>query len=266
MTRSLALLIVLSSIAALALVVARSPGSRAGSAQAPLDVVINEVAWSGTACSAYDEWIELYNNTASPIDLNGWTLQATDGTPEITLQGTIPAHGFYLLERQDDDTVGEIPADLVYSGALHNDGESLQLLAPGAVLVDSANGDGGAWPGGVLSPRHSMERIDPAATGSDANWGTNDGLTRNGLDCNGQPLNGTPRAPNSIWSLPGADLRLDKRGPETVLPGACQDHLHPGPQQRWSSACPDRPADRRPAGPGHLPHPHRALHLPPGLD
>ena len=55
LTRSLALLIVLSSIAALALVVARSPGSRAGSAQAPLDIVISEVAWSGTACSAYDE-------------------------------------------------------------------------------------------------------------------------------------------------------------------------------------------------------------------
>jgi hypothetical protein len=88
LTRSLALLIVLSSIAALMLIVAGSPGSQAGSAQAPLDVVINEVAWSGTACSTYDEWIELYNNTGSPIDLNGWTLQ-----------GTIPAHGSYLLER-----------------------------------------------------------------------------------------------------------------------------------------------------------------------
>ena len=45
-----------------------------------------------------------YNNTGLPIDLNGWTLQATDGTPDIALQGIIPAHGFYLLERQDDPT------------------------------------------------------------------------------------------------------------------------------------------------------------------
>ena len=25
------------------------------------DVVINEIAWMGTAASTYDEWIELYN-------------------------------------------------------------------------------------------------------------------------------------------------------------------------------------------------------------
>jgi len=38
-------------------------------------VVINEVAWAGTAADAQDEWIELRNLGAAPVDLTGWTLQ-----------------------------------------------------------------------------------------------------------------------------------------------------------------------------------------------
>lgn len=216
MKRPLALLIVLSSVAAIALAVLASPGSQAS---AEPTIVISEVAWSGTSCSAYDEWIELYNHTASPIELDGWTLRSTDGSPDITLQGTIPAQGYFLLERQDEGTVSDIPADLIYSGALNNDGEALHLLDDSAVVVDTANGDGGAWPGGVDSPRFSMERLDPALPDGDANWDSNDGLSRNGLDCNGAPINGTPKAPNSAWGSPGADLKIDKRGPATVLPG-----------------------------------------------
>ena len=33
------------------------------------DVVINEVAWMGTAADHNDEWIELYNATDAPITL-----------------------------------------------------------------------------------------------------------------------------------------------------------------------------------------------------
>ncbi len=218
------LLIVLSSAVVAILILVNNTGARASATRATphtaLDVVINEVAWSGSECSSLDEWIELYNNTDAPIDLAAWALQAADGIPSIDLEGTIPAHGFFLLERTDDTTVLDIPADLIYTGALHNDGERLQLLDAGAVVVDTANADGGPWPGGWLAPRYSMERIDPAAPDDDANWGTNDGLTHNGADCNGDPLNGTPKAPNSVWSLPGADLRVDKIGPDTILPGA----------------------------------------------
>ncbi|MCJ7431997.1 MAG: lamin tail domain-containing protein, partial [Anaerolineales bacterium] len=42
---------------------------------AALDVIISEVAWSGTSSSyTSDEWIELYNTTSSDIPLSGWTL------------------------------------------------------------------------------------------------------------------------------------------------------------------------------------------------
>lgn len=52
---------------------------------APGDVVINEVAWMGTAADYRDEWIELYNNSQENIDLSGWSLSAADGTPDISL-------------------------------------------------------------------------------------------------------------------------------------------------------------------------------------
>ena len=51
----------------------------------------------------------------------------------------------------------------------------------------------------MASPDYaSMERLDPTAPDDDANWGTNDGVTRNGLDAEGNPINGTPGAANSV--------------------------------------------------------------------
>jgi hypothetical protein len=141
------------------------------SAANPRDVVINEVAWMGTAASSYDEWIELYNNTDEAIDLTGWKLEAADGTPSIMLFGIIPARGFFLLERTNDDTVKDIRADLIYgndgpSWALKNEGEILYLKDPSNTIIDTANGDGGPWPAGTAAggkpPYATMERIDPS--------------------------------------------------------------------------------------------------------
>ncbi len=168
----------------------------------PGDVVINEIAWGGTAASSYDEWIELYNPTSSAIDLTNWKISATDGTPNITLNGTIPAKGFFLLERSDDNTVSDVAADQIYTGALGNAGENLQLLDNSSNVIDQVDFSTG-WPAGTAAPDYySMERIDPFTNGSDAgNWASNDGVTANGSDADGNPLNGTPKVRNSVTSL-----------------------------------------------------------------
>jgi hypothetical protein len=170
----------------------KAPRQRAS--YAPRDVVISEVAWMGTQASANDEWIELYNNTSQDISLAWWRLEAADGTPSIVLSGTIPAHGFFLLERTDDNTVSDIVADQIYTGTLSNSGESLILKDPAGNVIDTANGDGGPWPAGNDSDRTTMERVDLLAPDSDANWATNNGVSRNGLDAQGNPINGTPKA------------------------------------------------------------------------
>jgi len=91
-------------------------------------VIINEVAWMGGVSSSADEWIELKNNTDLEIDLTNWILKAVDGSPFIALTGKIPGQGYYLLERTDDTTVPEIAADQIFTGALGDEGENLQLL------------------------------------------------------------------------------------------------------------------------------------------
>lgn len=188
----------------------------------PPDIVINEVAWMGTAASTYDEWIELYNTTDQDIDLTGWTLEAADGTPSITFptpQGCsnliIPAKGFFLLERTNNDTISDIPADCIYTGALGNGGEALFLKDSAGNVIDTANGNGGAWPAGINPTDDpvnwgTMERIDPLEPDSDANWTTNDGIHRNGLDANGNPINGTPKNRNSATNIPPT---ADANGP-----------------------------------------------------
>src|SRR5512141_1039370 len=76
-------------------------------AATPLDVVINEVAWGGTAANSSHEWIELKNNTTGTVDLTGWRLYGSGGTtpPHIALSGTIPISGYFLLERGTDSAV-----------------------------------------------------------------------------------------------------------------------------------------------------------------
>jgi hypothetical protein len=164
----------------------------------PHTVLINEVAWSGTIASSSDEWMELHNPGADPVPLDGWTL--ADGNDiSIGLTGTIGPYGFFLLERTDDTSVGSLPADLIYTGALTNSGETLELRGPSAELVDSANADGGGWPGGGASPRASMERLG----GGDipGNWTTFSGAGV-ATDRDGHPIAGTPRGANSPFITP----------------------------------------------------------------
>lgn len=180
-----------------ALIVTASPAISPRSAQ-PLDVVINEIAWSGTISNSNAEWIELKNNSAITVDLSGWRLYSGDSSPNITLSGSITPGGFFLLERTADTTVNDVPADQLYTGSLVDGGEVLTLTDSLSTVVDTANGDDGAWPAGTGTPnRYSMERIDSLAPDIDLNWATNDGLTRNGHDVGGNPINGTPRQPNS---------------------------------------------------------------------
>lgn len=183
--------------------------------------IISEVAWAGTAAGSADEWIELYHGGNQPIPLAGWTLSAADGSPSIALTGTLPAGGFYLLERTDDSTVSDIPADLIYAGALSNSGEQLTLRNPDGLVVDTANGGGGAWPAGTADPPRSMERVAPTAADA-GGWTTHAGPWRNGQDAAGAPIDGTPRQPNAAWeSTPGdgVDLRVTLSGPAVSAAG-----------------------------------------------
>lgn len=165
-------------------------------------VVINEIAWAGTSSTLIDdEWIELYNPGTVPIDITDWVLRATDGAPLITLDGVIPAGGYFLLERDDDITVSDIAADQIYTGALSNNGEILTLYDASNKAVDTANGNGGSWPRGSSTTFGTMERITNSAD-SDSAWVTNTGSPRNGKNANGGDILGTPKNKNTVGPTP----------------------------------------------------------------
>lgn len=196
-------------------------------APSPALVIINEVAWGGTAANSTDEWIELVNTTGATLALDGWRLTAADGSPNIALAGTIAPYATYLIERTDDTAVNDIAADLAcsFDTGLSNDGESLRLLDAASTVVDSVNADGGVWPNGDegASPYFwSLERVSPFAPDEDTNWVSNDGTVTNGLDATGDPLRGTPKARNAAflpaWASHG-DLAVHQSGPVTAAPG-----------------------------------------------
>jgi len=169
----------------------------------PPKIIINEIAWAGTAASFADEWVELYNPGSAPVDLSDYTLCEAGGSVAIiALSGTIEAGGYYLIERTDDHTVKGIAGDKVgpFGGyGLSDSGEYL-VLKNGTAVVDEVDCSGG-WFAGNASTRATMERIRPTGSGGEAtNWADNNGLTINGLDANDNHLRGTPRAVNSVYS------------------------------------------------------------------
>ena len=190
-----------------------SMAARVTLAASPGDVVINEVAWSGSAAAAGDEWIELYNNTDQPVDLDGWVIvddqgyagEATYAIAAADCAGTdctIPANGFFLIEL-DDTAVDDIAADLLV-GALDLDdaGDSLTLkdeLDAEIDFLDCAEETNGWYAGAGAPTPLSMERVDPLGDGDlAANWDSNDpAVAQNGTDSGGNAINGTPGQPNS---------------------------------------------------------------------
>lgn len=119
-------------------------------------VLISEVAWMGTRISANDEWIELYNASDQDINLAGWKIEAQDGSPAVALSGSIPAHGYFLLERSDDTSVPDAKADVIYKGALENGGEHLKLFDASDILIDEVS----SWQAGDAKTKQTMERTE----------------------------------------------------------------------------------------------------------
>ncbi len=158
----------------------------------------------GTQASSSDEWLELYNPGSSGIDITGWVLRSSDNSPNITLSGTIPAGGYYLLENTEDDVVLDITADQIYSGSLSNIGEILRLYDDSNTLIDTANVNGGSWPGGSASTYSSMQRSLISAD-SDFVWVTYDPTNDTGtkaLDASGvNEIKGTPRRANVPFNV-----------------------------------------------------------------
>ena len=212
-------------------------------------VVINEVAWGGTAAASSDEWIELYNTADGPIDLTGWRLQvgetviqlgeAGEGTVDVR-RSVIDAHGYLLLERTDDQTVSDVTGDLIYRGSLSNSGMDLILYNAVGEIVDLLACSENGWPAGCgasgESAYGSMERY---TLDGNVAWATNRGSVQNSVDAAGDRLCGTPGSLNEASILAMSAPRVAWLAPAGSNPELSGDVV-----VRWNATDPDTPSDQ----------------------
>lgn len=125
-------------------------------------IVISEVQIAGTTAS--DEFVELYNPTDTDVVMTGWRLsRLTSGGSSAnlvtTLDGTIPAHGYFLIA--DDDYDGSVIRDAGYStSSSMASGATVYLFSDaGVTLVDKVG------MGASVDPE-TAATIDPAADAS----------------------------------------------------------------------------------------------------
>ena len=106
----------------------------------PGDVVINEVMSNNVtsvtdASGMFEDWIELYNTTSSPISISGLFLTDTLGILqkwELPNQ-TIYGNGYAIIWADEDGSQGDMHANF----KLSNLGEQLILTNTDSVLIDS---------------------------------------------------------------------------------------------------------------------------------
>ncbi|OGC82468.1 MAG: hypothetical protein A2V81_00185 [Candidatus Abawacabacteria bacterium RBG_16_42_10] len=160
-----------------------------------MDVVINEIAWAGSTDNSLDEWIELYNNTTSVIDLTNWTIEDDSGAQTYALTGIVPARGYFLLESRESAT--SIAADQVRVLSLSNNGDSLVLKDSGSNVIDTVNSGSTAWFTGSATTHATMERLSTNVSGDlQTNWQSSSG-GGTATSSSGGSILGTPKASNS---------------------------------------------------------------------
>jgi hypothetical protein len=118
----------------------------------PGDVVINEVMQDPVAVGdSQGEWFELYNTTASDIDINGWVIRDDAANLHTVDNGgplLVPSLGYLVLGNNADmSTNGGYHCDYEYSGTTLSNSDDEIVLEENGIEIDRINYDGGPlWP------------------------------------------------------------------------------------------------------------------------
>lgn len=124
-------------------------------------VGMTEVAWNGMPSRPSAEWIELYNDSSTPVDLSQWRVFESSSVLVAELTGTIPASGYFILARgtpsEPDPLPGVSDQSVPFGGfGLNNSGEDLTLVrSDGVVEAEIAAARG--WPAGAGEPGETMQ-------------------------------------------------------------------------------------------------------------
>ena len=88
----------------------------------------------------YEDWLEIYNSSAAPIDLNGYFLTDKVSNPtkwQISSSFMIPANGVAVIFCSGRDEVAGGNAHTNFKITQTKGNEVLMLLDPTQILIDS---------------------------------------------------------------------------------------------------------------------------------
>jgi hypothetical protein len=155
-------------------------------------IVINEIMYnppeSGTDTL---EYIELFNNGNSAINLENYTMAGVN----LTFPSVVIAPGAYqviAVKSSAMQTVFGVSAIQWTSGGLSNSGETIALLSPAGDTIDKVSYLPAApWPAGANSLGRSIVLCNPNTDNNDpANW--QDCATATGVTINGRSVFANP--------------------------------------------------------------------------
>lgn len=141
------------------------------------DLIITEIMNKpDVVADDYGEWIEVYNASGGPVDLDGLEVSATSAALTFTIEGAllVPEGGYAVLVRDADDAVnGGVPWDYDYRSdlALDNSAETLTLSYDGEALDAVAYDDQSFFPdddGHAMSL--DVDHLDPSDNDQGQYW------------------------------------------------------------------------------------------------
>jgi len=131
-------------------------------------VVINEINYHAPDERDSGDWIELYNNSATAIDMSGWVFADSDDDHSFIFpRGTIIApNGFAVICQDVKDFARAFPdvEDPLgnFGFGLSRKGEALRLIDDRGAIVDSLSyAAAPSWPVESAGERSSLVLIDP---------------------------------------------------------------------------------------------------------
>lgn len=132
------------------------------------NIVINEINYKDANDFETKDWVELYNNSGSPVDISNWVFKDDDDTHEFIIPGgTIMATDSYLVLTQFladfqvlYPSVSPVLGDFTFG--LSGGGELIRLFDETGVLVDFVEYDDvDPWPTQADGNGPTLELINP---------------------------------------------------------------------------------------------------------
>jgi len=168
-------------------------------------VVINEIHYNGTNNTIREEFIELHNASAVPVDLSLWKIRG-GGDYNFAPGASISAGAFVVVAQHPATMLARYGVTALgpWDGALNSDGERITLRDPNDAIVDEVDFRSEfPWPIAANGEGASMQLVNPSLDNDlGSSWRS------------GTPL--TPDAANSVFAANAApNIRQVDHSPNT---------------------------------------------------